>query len=96
MTIIPEPLNPAIVRSRVQSIVNRAIKNVKAPTGCQCRITTEILVTPAGDFRVHVLAIFPCRRHMGSSQLTVSLLASNIESEANRQISRSVDLAVPA
>jgi hypothetical protein len=86
-----ESLNSPLVRNRMQSIVNRAIKNVRARTGCQCRITTEIVVTRAGDFRVRVLAIYPCRRHMGSSQLTESLLASDIESEANRQITRAFD-----
>lgn len=89
MSMSQEPMNLAVVRRRVQFITNRTITNLKARTGCRCRVTTELLANYDG-FRVHVLAIYPCRQHMGSSPRTESLWARELESEANDQIARSL------
>ena len=83
-----EPIVPAVQRRRIEAIVRRVVTRLKAPAGCQCRVSTEIRATNSGDLRVHVWAISPCRIHMASHPLSESVLARKIESEANDQIAR--------
>jgi hypothetical protein len=74
---------------QLEFIVRRAVANVKARTGCQCRVSSEVLLSPAGEAEPHVWAIVPCRLHMAdSTPPAASSLARDIEAEALLQMTR--------
>lgn len=79
------PLAPG----QVEAIVRRAVANVKARKGCQCRVSTEVLMNSSGESRLHVWAIVPCRIHMAdASPPAESSMAREIEAAANIGIAR--------
>ena len=73
---------------RLQSSVNRIVASVKSKTGCQCRVSTELIASATGYPRAHVWAISPCRMHMAARGPSDSKLAREIESESNAEIAR--------
>jgi hypothetical protein len=76
-------------RGELEFILRRAVANVKARTGCQCRVSSEVLLSPAGEAEPHVWAIVPCRLHMAdSTPPAASSLARDIEAEALLQMTR--------
>jgi hypothetical protein len=80
-------------REELEFILRRAVAVVKVRTGCQCRISAEVLLSQAGEARPHVWAIVPCRRHMAEpASPATSSLARDIEAEAALQISRCAKL----
>jgi hypothetical protein len=78
----------ASLARRFQAIVSRIVARVKSKTGCQCRVSTELIASATGYPRAHVWAIAPCRIHMAASGPADSKLAREIESESNAEIAR--------